>query len=66
MNPAAKNLLETIQQLRAERKQQIDNFLQREADGTLRDRDRLSIELETQKFLELEEGVRKFLEGGHK
>ena len=65
-NPAAKNLLETIQQLRAERKQQINNFLQREADGTLRDRDRLSIKLETQKFLELEEGVRKFLEGGCK
>ena len=47
-------------------KQQIDNFLQREADSTLRDQDRLSIELETQKFLELEEGVRKFLEGGRK
>ena len=50
LNSAATNLLETIQQLRAERKQQINTFLQRESDGTLRDRDRLSIELETPKI----------------
>ena len=65
-NLEAKGLLETIQQLRAERQQQIDNFLQREADGTLTDQDKLSIALETKKFRELEEGVRKFMERGHK
>ena len=65
-NPEAKGWLETIQQLRAERQQQIDKFLQREADSTLTDQDKLSIVLETKKFQELEEGVRKFMEKGYK
>ena len=67
LNSAATDLLKTIQQLRADRKQQIDNFIQtanRESNSALRERDRLSIELETQKFQELEEGVRKFFEKG--
>ena len=67
LNSAATDLLKTIQQLRAERKQQIDTILQtgkRESNSSLREQDRLSIELETQKFHDLEEGVRKFLEGG--
>ena len=67
LNSAATDLLKTLQQLRADRKQQIDTFIQtakRESNGALRERDRLSIELEIQKFRDLEEGVRKFLEGG--
>ena len=67
LNSAVTDLLKTIQQLRADRKQQIDTFIQtakRESNGALRERDRLSIELETQKFRDLEEGVRKFLEKG--
>ena len=49
-NPEAKGWLETIHWLRAERQHQIDKFLQREADGTLTDQDKLSIALETKKF----------------
>ena len=67
MNSAATDLLKTLQQLRADQKQQINTFIQtakRESNSALRERDRLSIEMETQKFHDLEEGVRKFLEGG--
>ena len=67
LNLAATDLLKTLQQLRADRKQQIDTFIQtskRESNSALREQDRLSIELETQKFHDPEEGVRKFLEGG--
>ena len=49
-NPEAKGWLETIHRLRVERQHQIDKFLQKEADGTLTDQDKLSIALETKKF----------------
>ena len=67
MNSAATDLLKTLQQLRAGLKQQIETFIQtarRESNGALREQDRLFIEQETQKLHDLEEGVRKFLEGG--
>ena len=67
MNSAATDLLKTLQQLKADWKQQIDTFIQtakKESNCALREGDRLSIELETQKLCDLEEGVRKFLEGG--
>ena len=69
MNSAATDLLKTLQQLRADQKQQINTFIQtakRESNGALREGDRLSIKLETQKFRDLEGGVRKFLEGVRK
>ena len=65
-NREAKGWLGTIHRLRVERQHQIDKFLQKEADGTLTDQDKLSIALETKKFRELEEGVRKIMEKGHK
>ena len=67
MNSATTDLLKTLQQLRAGSKQQIATLIEtarREPNGALRERDRLFIELETQKLHDLEEGVRKFLEGG--
>ena len=57
-NSAATDLLKTIQQLRADRKQQ------RGSNSALRERERLFIELETQKFEEVEEGLKKFLGKG--
>ena len=67
LNSAATDLLKTLQQLRAGLKQQIETFIQtarRESNGALRERDRLFIEQETQILRDLEEGFRKFLEGG--
>ena len=67
LNSAAMDLLKTLQQLRADWKQQINTSIEtakRESNSALRERDRLSIKLETQKFRDLEEGVRKFLEKG--
>ena len=65
-DPEAKGWLDSIQRLRAKRQHQINKFLQREAEGTFTEQEKLSIALETKKFQELEEGVRKFMEKGHK
>ena len=65
-NPEAKGWLDSIQRLRAERQQQINQILQREAYGTLSEQDKLSLAQEAEKFRAAEDGFRKFMERGHK
>ena len=69
LNSATMDLLNPLQQFRAGSEQQITTLIEisrREPNGALRERDRLLIEQETQNLHNLEEGVRKFLEGVHK
>ena len=55
-DPEAKGWLDSIQRLRAERQQQINQILQREAYGTLSKQDNRSIMQEAEKFHAVEEG----------
>ena len=65
-DPQAKDWLDSIQRLRVEREQQINQILQREAYGALSEQDKLSLTREAEKFRAAEEGFRKFMERGPK
>ena len=69
LNTATTDLLNTLKQLRVGSEQQIATLIKtsrREPNSALREQDWLLIEQETQNLHNLEEGVRKFLEGVHK
>ena len=61
-DPKAKGWLDSIQRLRAEWQHQINQFLQREAYGSLSKQDKLSITREAEKFCAVEDEFQKFIE----